>query len=150
MISPPLAVALTSLILAQLLKPLVMFFKEGRLSGELLFSTGGMPSSHSALVSGLCFTLGALEGIGSYSFGISLVLAMVVVYDAIGVRRETGRQATLINKIQAEIQSLLSADPEKREVALVHLKELLGHEPLEAFSGVFLGILVGVGYLYFF
>jgi len=94
-----------------------------------------MPSSHSATVCALT-TAAALEyGAGSFEFAVSFVLAMVVMYDAIGVRRETGKQAKLLNSILMENPLKLNA-----EVLQEKLKEYVGHTPLQVLAGAILGI----------
>ena len=94
-----------------------------------------MPSAHSATVCALT-TAAALEyGAGSFEFAVSFVLAMVVMYDAIGVRRETGKQAKLLNSILMENPLKLNA-----EVLQEKLKEYVGHTPLQVLAGAILGI----------
>jgi len=99
---------------------------------RLLWATGGMPSSHSALVMSLAISVGLNAGFDSPLFAVAAVLAIVVMYDAAGVRRAAGRQAQKINLIMEE---LLSGHPLNEE----HLRELLGHTP----SQVAVGALVG-------
>lgn len=126
---------ITAWFVAQFLKMITTFFKEKQFKPSLLlFSSGGMPSSHSATVSALC-TSSAIEfGFGSFPFAISAVLAMVVMTDAVGVRWETGEQSKVINKI---VKKLFAGTPEDAETAL---KELVGHTPLQVFMGAVVGI----------
>ena len=95
-----------------------------------------MPSSHSSLVTSLATAVAILDGIYSTSFAISAVLALVVMYDAAGVRRAAGQQAKILNKIVEEWEHLDFGKTDKR------LKELLGHTPFEVFAGAILGILI--------
>ena len=127
-------------LLAQLLKVLTGMFKERRFSvATLLFSTGGMPSSHTACVVALTTSSIVSHGFGSFQFAITFFFAMVVMIDAMGVRRETGEQAKLLNRIVEDF-----FDPKKglgsenwRE-----FKELVGHTPLQVFAGAGVGIAV--------
>ena len=124
---------------AQLIKVIIAIFdKDTRGLFNILFSTGGMPSSHSASVMALCVACGIQEGIGSSIFAISFILAGVVIIDASGVRYETGKQAKLLNKISKQ---LFSKDDQEFEAGL---KELVGHTPFQVFMGIVLGLIVAV------
>ncbi len=125
-------------LIAQLIKFFTLLIREKRIDVRTLVTTGGMPSSHTALVTGLTASVGLLEGFSSTLFDVSLVLAMVVMYDAAGVRRAAGKQARIINQIIFDLQHSLSFKES-------HLKELLGHTPLEVIGGAILGILVALG-----
>ena len=117
---------------AQVLKTLIDCALNKSFNAERLVGSGGMPSSHSATVCALT-TAAALEyGAGSFEFAVSFVLAMVVMYDAIGVRRETGK---LLNSILMENPLKLNA-----EVLQEKLKEYVGHTPLQVLAGAILGI----------
>ena len=116
---------------AQVLKTLIDCALNKSFNAERLVGSGGMPSSHSATVCALT-TAAALE---SFEFAVSFVLAMVVMYDAIGVRRETGKQAKLLNSILMENPLKLNA-----EVLQEKLKEYVGHTPLQVLAGAILGI----------
>lgn len=102
---------------------------------QTLFRTGGMPSSHSAMVTSLATAVAHREGVQSSLFAISIVLAAIVMYDAQGVRQHSGKQARVLNRIVRELFSGHSVSEEE-------LKELLGHTSFE----VFIGALVGVAY----
>ena len=104
-----------------------------------LFGTGGMPSSHTAAVCATAFSCGILYGYDSGLFAIAAVFAMVVMKDAVGVRREAGKQAEVINQIAEEIGK------KKKHFLNVSLPELLGHTPLQ----VLFGALLGIGMAYF-
>jgi acid phosphatase family membrane protein YuiD len=121
--------------IAQLIKFVTVLLRDRRIDVRTLVTTGGMPSSHSALVTGLATSVGLTEGFTSTLFDVSLVLAMVVMYDAAGVRRAAGKQARIINQIIFDLQHSLSFQESR-------LKELLGHTPLEVIGGAILGILV--------
>jgi acid phosphatase family membrane protein YuiD len=103
-----------------------------KLDLRLLWATGGMPSSHSALVVALAITVGIETGFDSPLFAVSAVLAMIVMYDAAGVRQAAGKQAEKINLI---VEELLSGHPLNEE----HLRELLGHTPLQVAVGAVVG-----------
>ena len=122
---------------AQFLKMVTTLFKEKKFKPSLmLFSSGGMPSSHSATVGALC-TSSAIEfGFSSFPFAVSAVIAMVVITDAMGVRWETGEQSKVINKI---VKKLFAGNPEDTETAL---KELVGHTPFQVLMGVIVGVAV--------
>ncbi|MFH2102602.1 MAG: divergent PAP2 family protein [Chloroflexota bacterium] len=108
----------------------------------LLFSAGGMPSSHSALLVATTHAIGLYHGFDTPLFALAFAISMVVVYDATGVRRQAGIQAQKINVI---IDELLRGHPVSEKT----LREVIGHTPLEALGGIFLGLLVTQG-LWFF
>jgi hypothetical protein len=128
-------------LIAQVLKTMVHMCFTKQFVAERLVGSGGMPSSHSATVCALatasCFEYGA----GSFEFAISLTLAIIVMYDAMGVRRETGIQAKLLNDIVN-----IFADMGRSELsANEKLKEFVGHTPLQVLAGAILGILIATG-----
>jgi uncharacterized protein len=125
--------ALIGWTIAQAIKVPLEYLRTKQWNWVLLFRTGGMPSSHTALVAGVAHGIGLRDGFDSTVFAIAAVLAIVVIYDATGIRRQAGKHATLIN---AMIQDLASGHPLKQEL----LKEVLGHTPLEALGGFLLGI----------
>ena len=102
-----------------------------------ILGAGGMPSSHSAVVVALCTMIGKNYGINSAIFGLSIVFAFVVMYDAAGVRRAAGKQAKLLNKI---VQTPGLSNVEVTE----KLQEVLGHTPTQVFVGAFIGLIVGL------
>ena len=102
-----------------------------------ILGAGGMPSSHSAVVVALCTMIGKNYGINSAIFGLSVVFAFVVMYDAAGVRRAAGKQAKLLNKI---VQTPGLSNVEVTE----KLQEVLGHTPTQVFVGAFIGLVVGL------
>ena len=133
--NPVLLIALAAWALAQTLKLPFGYLKDGRWNWGLLFSSGGMPSSHSALMVSVTHAIGRFEGFNSSLFALAFAMTMIVVYDATGVRRQAGIQAQHINTI---IEELLAGHPISQE----HLREVLGHTPMEALGGIILGILV--------
>ena len=133
----PAMCTLAAWFLAQFLKVIVTLVKEKQFKPRiLLFSLGGMPSSHSASVTALATACAIKDGFGSVSFAISGLLAMVVMTDAMGVRWETGEQSKIINKLVREI---FTGTSEEAETAL---KELVGHTPFQVFMGALVGLAV--------
>jgi acid phosphatase family membrane protein YuiD len=130
-----LIAALVAWSLAQLIKVPLEYVRTGRLNWALLFSAGGMPSSHSALVAATAHGIGLYVGFGTPLFAFAVAMAMIVIYDATGIRRQAGRHAALINVM---IRDLASGHPLKEE----HLREVLGHTPLQAVSGTLFGIAI--------
>lgn len=130
----PLWVAILAWAIAQGLKILITLLYEKRLDWSRMYGSGGMPSSHSALVTALAVGLGKKYGFDSGSFAVCTVMGMIVMYDAAGVRRAAGMQAEAIN-------FLFHHSGMKREE---QLKVLLGHTPLQVFMGAVLGILMGI------
>ncbi len=118
--------------LAQFFKPFLEYIETRRWLWGLWFSSGGNPSSHSALVVSAMLAIGLYVGFGTPLFALALAVAMVVVYDAAGVRREAGRHAERINIL---IEELFRGEP----ISEQQLKEVIGHTPLEVLSGVLLG-----------
>ena len=126
-------------IIAQIIKIFTGMFRERKFSlVTLLFSNGGMPSSHSASVTALATSCTVLYGFSSFQCAISSVLAIIVMMDASGVRYETGEQAKILNKITKELFS--GNAPEINS----GLKELVGHTPFQVFVGAILGIAVAI------
>ena len=130
--------AIVAWLIAQIVKIFTGVYRDRHVNlSVLLFSTGGMPSSHSASVLGLTTAAALKEGFGSTAFAICAILSIIVLIDAIGVRYETGKQSKMLNKIVKE----MFTDTENAET---HFKEFIGHTPLQVFVGAVLGIVVGV------
>ena len=119
--------------IAQVVKVPLEYLRTRHWNWALLFRAGGMPSSHSALVTAVAHGIGLHYGFDSPVFAVAATMAVVVVYDATGIRRQAGKHAALIN---AMIQDLATGNPLKEE----HLREVLGHTPLEAIAGMLLGL----------
>lgn len=134
--NPSLSAALIAWAIAQILKVLIEFIALKRWNWALLFQAGGMPSSHSAMVSAAALSIGLHGGFYEPVFSITAIFAMIVIYDATGIRRESGRQAVLINSIIEELSKGKIPPGDK-------LKEVLGHTPGEAILGTLLGLTVG-------
>ncbi len=103
--------------------------------------SGGMPSSHSSMVTACAVGVGATEGFGSPVFALAVAFAMIVMYDAAGVRRETGTQAAVINQILKDV--LING----KKISDEELKELVGHTPLEVVCGALTGLIVAIVYI---
>ncbi len=143
-----LFVAITSWFCAQLIKTIIHLFTYKKLRLERLFGAGGMPSAHSALVCSNAIAMSRITGFNSPEFAISFILAMIVMYDAMGVRRAAGTHAREINKIKKKFYRRLNDDEEEiyklNDIEKKELKELLGHTPLEVLAGALLGILIAM------
>ena len=129
--------AFFSWVTAQVLKTIIFFIIHRNFRFERLLGDGGMPSSHSATVVGMTTAVAILYGFGSGIFGLSLVFAMVVMHDAMGVRLETGKQAVVLNDM---IQ--LFTDMGKPIPVEDKLKEFVGHTPIQVFFGALTGLAV--------
>ena len=139
-ISNPLVVAgFSAWFIAQLLKTLIYAIINKKIDLKRIYGDGGMPSGHSATVTALCATSSWIYGFGSFEFAVTLVLAVIVCHDAMGVRLETGKQAVVINEIAKTFEILAN-----KELPEVKLKELVGHTPMQVFSGILLGIIVSL------
>ena len=132
-----LIAGLIALLAAQALKTVTNMAKEGRINFRVAVGTGGMPSSHTALVVALTTTVGLTEGFDTTLFDVSLVFSAIVMYDATGVRQAAGKQAAILNKIMEELSTSHSLKEER-------LKELLGHTRLEVIGGAIFGVLVAM------
>ncbi len=130
-----LVAALTGWVIAQLLKVPIEYLRKHRWNWALLIQAGGMPSSHTTLIVGITYAIGLSVGFGTPLFALSFAIAMLVIYDATGIRRQAGKHAELIN---AMINDLAAGHPLKEE----QLREVLGHTPLEALGGILLGLIV--------
>lgn len=129
--------AVAGWIVAQALKTMIDWALNKNFTAERLVGSGGMPSSHAATVCALVTSSAIRYGVESFEFAICFVLAAVVMYDAIGVRQETGKQAKLLNMIMD--QDIFHLDNEQFQK---RLKEFVGHTPLQVFAGAILGILL--------
>ena len=123
--------------LCQLFKASQGVLTKKRFDFRWLFDTGGMPSSHSATVSSLATTVGLYYSFSSVPFLITLVFAIITMFDAAGVRRSAGRQARILNRMLDDLY-------EKGQVPEERLKELLGHTPFEVFTGAFVGFMISL------
>lgn len=131
-------------ILAQLLKFIGHFARTKKVDFQVLATTGGMPSSHTAGVISLSTTVGIICGFDSVEFAIAIGYSLVVMYDAAGLRRSTGKIAACLNKIRDDFYA-------NGQMPTERLKELLGHTPMEVFFGALLGIFIAfINHYYLF
>ena len=125
--------------IAQVLKTIIHLFLTKQFVAERMIGSGGRPSSHSATVCALATATGMVYGGGSFEFAIAVILAIIVMHDAMGVRRETGIQAKVINEMLEVFTNMgKKMSPEEK------LKEFVGHTPLQVLAGAILGILIAV------
>ena len=133
-----LLISLMACFTAQGLKAIVELVKHRKINLRSLVSTGGMPSAHSALVGALATGVGLQRGWGSNEFAIACLFAVIVMYDAAGVRQAAGKQARILNQMMDELfQEEHTLDQER-------LKELIGHTPVQVLVGLALGITIAV------
>ena len=131
-----LLVAIVACLIAQASKVVVDLIKNGKVNFRSLVTTGGMPSAHSALVTSLATGVGQTSGWASPEFAIATIFAVIVMYDAAGVRQAAGKQARILNQMIDELFSEHHKFNEDR------LKELLGHTPFQVIIGSALGITI--------
>jgi uncharacterized protein len=131
-----LLVSFAATLIAQFLKVIIELVRYRKFNFRVLVGTGGMPSSHSALVTALATGVGLTLGWGSVEFAMSVIFASIVMYDAAGVRQAAGKQARVLNQIMDEFFQENPAFNQDR------LKELLGHTPIQVLAGSILGILI--------
>ena len=139
-----LTVSLLSWFVAQVLKTIINFVLLGRFQLERMWGDGGMPSAHSATVTAMVIATARSEGIHSAIFAVAAVVAIITMHDAMGVRRETGEQAKVLNKMLE--QWIEVTEKNNPFLQNMHLKEMVGHTPLQVMAGFALGILVGFLY----
>ncbi|HEX7265106.1 MAG TPA: divergent PAP2 family protein [Candidatus Dormibacteraeota bacterium] len=123
--------------ICQVAKVTLTSLQQRRLNLRVLAETGGMPSSHSAIVMGLTTAIGKYSGLNSPQFAIALIFSFVVMYDAAGLRRAAGRQAAVLNRLVEDLMHM-------RGVQEPVLRELLGHTPVEVLVGAVIGVAVGL------
>ncbi len=139
-----LTVSLLGWFTAQVLKTIINFILLGKFQLERMWGDGGMPSAHSATVCAMTIAAARSEGVSSPVFAVAAVLAIITMHDAMGVRYETGEQAKVLNKMIEEWIDI----SEKNSPLLqnLHLKEMVGHTPLQVMAGVVVGVVVGFVY----
>ena len=135
--------AVAAWFIAQALKIPTYWLVEKKLDWNRFFGSGGMPSSHSAFVMALALMVGATEGFDTAAFAITVVLAAVVMYDASGVRHETGVQGQVLNEIIQKV--FVDGQP----ITDVELKELVGHTKVEVAGGFVVGVLTALAFIFF-
>ena len=128
-------IAFITWVVNQSLKLIVFYITEKKWDMRRFVGAGGMPSTHSALSVCVAITIGLKEGWDSPLFALAIVIAFIIMADAAGVRRETGEQAKVLNKIILEFF-------EERKIRDKNLKELVGHTPFEVIMGAFIGVIM--------
>jgi acid phosphatase family membrane protein YuiD len=123
--------------IAQAAKVILTSMRQRRLNLRVLAETGGMPSSHAAIVMGMTTAVGKYAGVSSAAFAIALIFSFVVMYDAAGLRRAAGRQAAVLNRLVEDLVHMRGMQEQR-------LRELLGHTPVEVVVGAMLGVGVGL------
>jgi Uncharacterized protein conserved in bacteria len=123
--------------IAQAAKVILTSMRQRRLNLRVLAETGGMPSSHAAIVMGMSTAVGKYAGVSSAAFAIALIFSFVVMYDAAGLRRAAGRQAEVLNRLVEDLVHMRGMQEQR-------LRELLGHTPVEVVVGALLGVGVGL------
>lgn len=153
----PLVAAMFGIFISQLTKVPVYYFLNKRLDFNLIIATGGMPSSHSAGVTALISAIIIEYGWESPLTAITITFGLLVMFDSMGVRRQSGEHGIIINRLIAEIQSLTrpAAHPDKEKIPKasssnhsMHSSEFLGHKPLEVILGALYGIFLAL-FIYF-
>lgn len=124
---------------AQVLKVMIELITEKSFDLSRFVGSGGMPSSHAAFVTSLATAVARMEGVGSGTFAVAMALALVVMYDAAGVRRASGQHAKLLNWM---IEHWYDSAPE--DEFSKRMKELIGHTPIEVLAGAVLGLVIGL------
>ena len=139
-----LTASLLSWFVAQVLKTIINFILLGNFQLERMWGDGGMPSAHSATVCAMAIVTGRSAGVSSPIFAVACVVAIITMHDAMGVRHETGEQAKVLNKMLE--QWIEVTEKNNPFLQNMHLKEMVGHTPLQVMAGFALGILVGFLY----
>ena len=135
--------AATGWLTAQVLKTIIYGILNKTFNPERMVGSGGMPSSHSATVTALATASGIQYGLGSFEFAVSAIVAIIVMYDARGVRLETGKQAQVLNEVM-EILQLMGKEMSYED----KLKEFVGHTPVQVVVGALLGIVIALIYCF--
>lgn len=148
--NPVLISAILGWFVAQTAKVIISIIKTKSFDPERLHGAGGMPSSHSCLVTAMTIATAMTEGVQSTMFAIAVIFSFVTLYDAMGVRWQAGLHAKMLNKVMRQTQELFEIedmrdgkrDEETEEIK--DLKEYIGHRPIEVLVGVLLGIMIAI------
>lgn len=140
--------ALLTIFFAQALKIPIKFCKTKKFDLKAFFETGGMPSSHSAGVTSLASYIALKKGVNTVTFALSTIFGIIVMYDAQGVRRQSGELTIKVNQLEEQVERLRKeGDNHYHDIKTKKLKERLGHQPIEVVGGALLGIATGcLGY----
>lgn len=144
----PLLAALFSIFFAQFVKIPIAFWLTRKLDWKLITSTGSMPSSHSAAVTALTTAIAYEAGLASPLFAVSAIFAVIVMFDATGIRYQAGQQAVIINQMRIDFQTFVEEakgwQHKNEKEKIQELKTLLGHKPSEVFVGALTGIFISI------
>ena len=137
-----LVISICAWAITQIIKVLVVLVQEKRVVWNYFVTSGGMPSSHAATVCALATAIALTFGMGSVGFSIAAVVAVVVMYDAAGVRQSVGKQSVILNRIVKEFKFKSPANKIEHD-----LREFIGHTPIQVIVGALLGIFVAWAWL---
>ncbi len=144
--SYPLVAAVVGNLAAQAAKAVIQAITHRSFSPDVVFASGGMPSSHSSTVAALTLAIGLKEGFDSSLFAMALIFTSVVAYDAMGVRLAAGRHAAALNILMDEFMELrhlaMSSEPNRGRLVMARFRERLGHSVGEVFVGLTYGSLI--------
>lgn len=148
----PLVAAMAAIFISQMTKIPVAYFLKRPVTMTLMFSTGGMPSSHSAGVTALITAIIIENGFDSHLTAIAVTFGVLVMFDSMGVRRQSGEHGIIINELIRELQILTKSVTQKEvwdkdedaDSATMHSSEFLGHKPVEVLFGILYGIILSV------
>ncbi len=132
--------AVAGLVTAQILKPFIYYAAKKTWDWRQIYTTGGMPSSHTSTIIALTVSVAVTEGLSSPLFTICFVLSLVIMNDAMNVRYETGKQAEIINEWSEYLASIFENGPFSEQ----NLKTMIGHSSIQVFAGLLLGMIVGL------
>jgi acid phosphatase family membrane protein YuiD len=132
-----LVIAAATWAITQVLKVLVILVQERRIAWNYFVTSGGMPSSHTATVCALATAIAMTIGVGSTYFAIAVVLAVIVMYDAAGVRQSVGQHSAILNRLVRDFSFHVSRQDREKD-----LREFIGHTPFQVFVGALLGVFV--------
>ncbi|MCT2535872.1 divergent PAP2 family protein [Aquibacillus koreensis] len=142
----PLWAALSAIVFAQVVKIPIHFIATKEFKPGLAFSTGGMPSSHSAAVAAVTTGIGIEHGVASGLFAVSCIFSIIIMFDATGIRRQAGEQAIILNMLVKDFHYFIEEakvwSKKEEYEKQAELKELLGHQPIEVFFGMTTGIIL--------
>ena len=147
----PIWAALSAIVFAQFIKVPLHYLVTRKIDWKLLTSTGGMPSSHTAGVTAMATGVAIETGLGSPIFAVAAVSAMIVMYDATGIRRQAGEHAVALNRLASDFQKMLEETKvwknkthTEKQKEIKKLKELLGHKPIEVLMGGLTGVILAL------
>lgn len=147
----PIWVSLTAMIVTQILKPILYYLINKQWKTQLLFDSGGLPSSHSSMVTSLVLSVGLIEKFSSTIFAVTVVFAFITMYDAANVRYYAGQNIQLTRRLITDLKATDNNNKRLNDpIYETRIKEVLGHKWIEVFSGAILGLLIaGLSYFVF-